>query len=367
MTDIYHSRMTRLRQRMSDTGVDLVVAGPSSHMMWLTGLNPHGDERPVMMMISATSAGFLIPGLNADSARQKTELPFFCWDDANGPNQALDDLLGAVGAKQSGLTIALDETMRTDFSLLLLGTLDRPNHTFLHQTVGYLRGLKDDAEYQALKASALLNDAAVQHGFASLSEGMTEMELQTIIRDYYKANGAAPEFTIVGFGANGAFPHHHTGQTRLERDMAILVDTGCRYQGYPSDMTRCGWFGDPEPEYLKVAGVVEGAVRAAVDAARPGMKASELDKVARDHITQAGYGKEFLHRLGHGVGIDVHEPPYITATSDTILEVGNVFSIEPGIYLKDRFGIRLEDIVIMRENGAEILSNLPRDLVISTG
>ena len=365
MTDLYQSRLTRLRQRMADTGVELVVAGPSSHMMWLTGLSPHGDERPVMLMITAASAGFLIPGLNADSARQKTDLPFFCWDDADGPDQALDDLLSAVDAKRPGLNFALDETMRSDFALLLLGTLDQPKHSFLHQTVGYLRGLKDDAEYQSLKASALLNDAAAKHGFAALREGMTEMDLQTIIRDYYKAHGAVPEFTIVGFGANGAFPHHHTGQTKLQRDMAVLVDTGCRYQGYPSDMTRCGWFGDPDPEFLKVAGVVEGAVQAALVAARPGMKASELDKAARDHITQAGYGKEFLHRLGHGVGIDVHEPPYITATSDSILEVGNVFSIEPGVYLKDRFGIRLEDIVIMRENGAEILSELPRDLVVS--
>jgi Xaa-Pro aminopeptidase len=261
--------------------------------------------------------------------------------------------------------VALDETMRTDFSLLLLDAMNAPKRGFLHDTVGHLRSLKDAEEYAALKECALLNDAAAQHGFAALREGMTELELQTIIRDYYKQHGAVPEFTIIGFGANGAFPHHHTGQTKLENNMAVLIDTGCRYRGYPSDMTRCGWFGDADAGFLKVAEIVEGAVQAAIAAAKPGVKAAEVDKAARDHITQAGYGPQFLHRLGHGLGIDVHEPPYITGSSDVILQEGNVFSIEPGIYLEGRFGVRLEDIVILRADGAEVLSNLSRDLVVT--
>ena len=365
MTDIYADRIARLRARMAETGTDLVAVGPTSHMAWLAGLNPHGDERPVMLLVSATHAGVLMPALNAESSRQMTDLPFQTWEDATGPDAALAQLLADCGATGTGLQVALDEAMRTDFSLLLLDALDGPRRSFTHDTVGYLRARKEEVEADGLRASARLNDAAVQAAWAALKPGMTELDVQAIIRDYYKANGAQPEFTIVGFGANSAYPHHHTGQTRLEPDMAVLIDTGCRLNGYPSDMTRCGWFGTPDPQFLEVAAVVEGAVQAALNAARPGMAAADLDKVARDHIAAAGYGPQFLHRLGHGLGIDVHEPPYISAANPAPLAAGNVFSIEPGIYLDGKFGIRLEDIVILREDGPEIFSGLSRDLVIT--
>ncbi|WP_293572623.1 Xaa-Pro peptidase family protein [Phaeobacter sp.] len=363
----YDARLTRLRQRMTRSHTDLVVLGPSSHMMWLTGVNPHGDERPVLLIISQSHAGFLMPKLNADSARSATNLPFHCWSDDVGPDQALSDLLAACDAQRPGLQVVLDETMRADFALRLLGALDAPQHRFTDDTVGALRAVKEDSEYQSLKAAHLFNDAAVKQAFASLETGMSERDVQAILHSHYKANGAKPEFTIVGFGANGAFPHHHTGDSTLSPGMAVLIDTGCRVQGYPSDMTRCGWFGAPDPAYLDVAQVVEQAVQAALAAARPGAVAADVDRAAREVITAAGYGEHFLHRTGHGLGVDVHEPPYITATSNVVLEEGNVFSIEPGIYLPGHFGVRLEEIVILRQDGAEILSELSRDIAIVSG
>ncbi|ATG36744.1 putative metallopeptidase, family M24 [Phaeobacter piscinae] len=361
-TPPYADRLTRLRHRMTETATDLVVLGPSSHMMWLSGVNPHGDERPVLLMVSQSHAGFLMPGLNADAARTSTDLPFRCWSDDDGPDAALTALLDDCGATAADLSVVLDETMRADFALRVLDAMDAPKRRFTDDTVGLLRAMKDTAEYDALKAAHLLNDAAVTEAFSRLEEGMSELDVQAILHTHYKAHGASAEFTIVGFGANSAFPHHHTGDTKLTRDMAVLIDTGCRLNGYPSDMTRCGWFGTPEAEYEQVFEVVEAAVKAAVQAAKPGVRASEVDRAARETIAAAGYGPQFLHRTGHGLGIDVHEPPYITATSDIELRAGNVFSIEPGIYLKDRFGVRLEEIVILRETGAEILSEMPRDM-----
>ncbi len=135
----------------------------------------------------------------------------------------------------------------------------------------------------------------------------------------------------------------------LKPNDAILLDIGGRKDGYPSDMTRVGTIGKVDPEFDKVHAVVDAAVKAAVAAAKPGVPASVVDKAARDVITAAGYGEFFLHRTGHGLGIDVHEPPYITGTSERLLEEGNVFSIEPGVYLAGRFGIRLEEIVILRK------------------
>ena len=349
---------------MQSTRTDLVVLGPSSHMVWLSGLSPHGDERPVMLFVTQDFAALLMPALNADSSRAVTGLPFYTWTDAEGPAAALAGLLDDADAHRKGLNIGLDETMRADFALLVLDAL--PNvarREFTDPTIGALRAQKDEGEYRALKENALIDDIAMQAGFAACRPGVTELEVVDIINKSFEAQGAQPGFTLVCFGENGAFPHHHSGRRALKPDDTILLDIGGRKDGYPSDMTRVGVIGRVDPEFDKVWGIVDAAVKAAVAAARPGVPASAVDRAARDVITAAGYGEYFLHRTGHGLGIDVHEPPYITATSERILEEGNVFSIEPGVYLQGRFGIRLEEIVILRRDHAEILSGLPRDAV----
>lgn len=358
---IHETRLGRLRALMAETATDLVILGPSTNMLWLTSVDPHGDERPVLTVVSADFAGFLMPALNADMARQHTDLPFFNWADAEGPAEAFSALLDAADAKRPGLSIVLDETMRADFALMVLDALDSPKRRFTADTIGRLRAMKDESEADLLRACARLNDDAVRHAITQLKAGMTELDLQAVLHEYYKAHGAQPEFTIIGFGANGAFPHHHTGDTVLADNMAVLIDTGCRIGGYPSDMTRSFWFGDNEPEeYTTVRRVVNEAVEAAMAAARPGVRACDVDAAARGVIEAAGYGPRFVHRLGHGLGIDVHETPYITATSTGTLEAGNVFSIEPGIYLTGNFGVRLEEIVILRDTGPEIFSGLDR-------
>lgn len=359
MSSLHDQRLAALRRRMSETGTDLVALGPSSHMVYLAGVDPHGDERPVMLLVSQSHAGFLMPALNADSSRQKTHLPFFPWSDDNGPDTALADLLAASGLP-SAPSVVLDETMRADFALLLLDALPGASRRFTDDTVGFLRARKDESEYRLLKASALLNDRAIQAGFDALKEGISELEVAAVIRDVYKTAGAVPVFTSVCFAGNGAFPHHHTGETRLKAGDAVLIDAGGCLDGYPSDMTRVGFFGTPTETFEKVHAIVEGAVAAALAAAKPGVTAGAVDKAARDVITQAGFGDRFPHRTGHGMGIDIHEPPYLTATSDTVLDEGMVFSIEPGIYLPGEFGLRLEDIVILRKDGPEILSDMPR-------
>jgi Xaa-Pro aminopeptidase len=359
-------RLDALRQTMKEQGIDLVALGPNAHLSWLAGLSPHGDERPLLFCVTESYAGFLMPALEAESARQHTDLPFHTWSDDEGPDAAFEDLLQAAGAKDAQ-SIALDETMRADFAALVQERLPQARRQFTESSVGALRMRKSSAEFDVLKKNALVADHAMRTAWDNMAVGMTEQEVVAVIRDAFKDQGATPLFHIVGAGRNGAFPHHQSGQTKLERGDAVVMDLGGGMDGYSSDMTRMAVMGEPPEGYEEVHQVVENAVQAALEAARPGVKAHEVDDAARRVITDAGYGEYFVHRTGHGMGVEVHEPPYITAASQTVLEEDMIFSIEPGIYLPGRFGIRLEDIVILRADGPEVLSGLPRDLKIIAG
>ncbi len=359
-------RMAALRARMKATGTELLALSPGPHMDWLLGFHPHPDERPCLLLITDAAAAWLMPALNAEGMREKTDLPFHPWSDADGPDAALAAALGAVGAADAR-HVALDEAMRADFALLLLDALPGARHSFTAPTLGALRMVKDDAEIAALRDSAALADAAMQALLAAARPGISEAALAEVARSHFIDAGAAPSFWIVGAGGNGAFPHHQAGQRLLERGDAVVVDIGAVKDGFPSDITRMFAVGTPPEGYAEVHAVAEAAVQAAMQAARPGVRARDVDAAARGVIADAGYGQYFVHRTGHGIGIEGHEPPWITSTSDTVLEEGMTFSIEPGIYLPGRFGIRLEEIVVLRADGPEVLSSLPRDLVVVDG
>ena len=364
MTMTVTSRLAAVRERMGETGVDLVALGPGAHMHWLLGFHPHLDERPCLLLIGPEREAFLMPVLNAEGSRTETDIAFHTWSDDQGPDKALADALASIGAG-AAVQVVVDETMRSDSALLVLGALPGARHAFAAETVGWLRMRKTNDEYAALKMNAGINDRAMQKAFAAVRPGMSELDLADVIRSHFLSGGAKPEFAIVGSGPNGAFPHHQTGERAIAPGDAIVVDIGGRKGGFPSDMTRMIVVGQAPDGYRQVHDIVERAVQAALGAARPGVKARDVDAAARGVIDEAGYGDYFVHRTGHGLGIEVHEPPYITATSETVLEEGMVFSIEPGIYLPGRFGIRLEDIVILRADGPEILSELPRTLFVA--
>ena len=354
------ARLKALRHRMATTGTGLVAIAPGSHMDWVLGFHPHPDERPCLLLVGPQKEAFLMPALNAEGIRVFTDITFYTWADDEGPDVALRSALAGIGAQAPSL-VALDETMRADFALMLIDALPADTcRTFTPETLGRLRMRKDDSEYAKLKMNAGIADRAMQAAFAAIRPGMSEKELAAVIRAHFSSEGASPQFWIVGAGGNGAFPHHLASERIIHEGDAVVIDIGGRKHGFPSDITRMALVGLPPAGYDEVHTIVEEAVQAALKAARPGALAREVDVAARKVIADAGYGEYFVHRTGHGMGIDGHEPPYITATSETILEEGMVFSIEPGIYLPGRFGIRLEDIIILRENGPEVLSGLSR-------
>ncbi len=360
------NRLELLRNSMKQEGVDLVVLGPGAHLSWLAGIRPHADERPLLFCVTDSYAGFLMPSLEAQSARQQTDLPFHTWSDEEGPVAALNNCLSAAGATQA-TNIVLDETMRADFAALVQDALPNADRQFTANTVGALRMRKDKSEFDILKRNALSADIAMQAAWSTMRIGMSEQEVAEIVRDSFKQQRAQPLFTIVGTGENGAFPHHHTGTTKLQANDIVVMDIGGGVDGYSSDITRMVAMGQPPADYAKIHTVVEAAVQAAMQAAKPGVKAHTVDDAARQVITDAGYGEYFVHRTGHGMGVEIHEIPYITSSSQTVLEEGMVFSIEPGIYLPGKFGLRLEDIVYLDSDGPVIFSELPRDLKIIDG
>lgn len=357
------TRLDRLRARMRDTGTDLVALAPGAHLRWLLGYAGHPDERACFLLVGPDKAGFVMPALNVEDARQHSDLPMWGWADADGPGAALAAALAETCPRPH--RISLDETMRADHALMLVDALPGAERGFAADTVGALRQRKEAAEIAALRENARIADLAQTAVRAALRPGVTERELAAIARETFLAHGAQPAFASVAIAANGAFAHHHSGDTALRPGDTVLVDIGGTRGGYFSDITRMASLGPPTEGYAEVHAVVEAAVAAALAVIRPGVPGHLVDKAARDVIADAGYGAFFTHRTGHGLGSEIHEPPYMTGTAEFVLEEGMVFTIEPGIYLPGRFGVRLEEVAVVTATGVETLSGLPRDLHVA--
>lgn len=359
------ARRARVTERLAQAGADVLFVSPGDNLRYILGYTPHPDERPCYLALSRDGRGaFLMPSLNESQARAHSDLPILSYTDADGPAQPLARLAAEFGLDRAG-RIAVDDAMRADFLLLLQEQAPRARFFAAGpDVINPVRMCKDAGERELLRRAATLADRAVEAAVASLRPGVTERRIAAAVADAFAANGAEETlFALIAAGANGAFPHHHTSDRPIAPGEPVVIDIGCRLQGYASDITRMAVIGEPPAEYAAVHGAVEAAVRAALAEARPGRRARDVDRAARGVIEASGYGEFFTHRTGHGIGLTGHEAPWITGTSETVLEEGMAFSIEPGIYLPGKFGVRLEEIVVVTAGGCEVLSRLPRDLM----
>ena len=225
--------------------------------------------------------------------------------------------------------------------------------------ISRLRQVKDEQEIAVLRDSCKIAYDTYEYIRPLIKEGMSEFEVAAEMEKYMRIRGASATsfLTIIAFGENTANPHHETSHRKLKKNEAVLLDFGCIYNGYCSDMTRSWWFGDKEPEeYKKIWTITEKAWKAGLAAEKPGMRCQQVDALARGIITDAGYGPYFTHRLGHGVGLEIHEEPCNDQTSEAVMQQGNVLTVEPGIYLPGKFGVRLEETTVITDTGAEILT-----------
>jgi Xaa-Pro aminopeptidase len=225
-----------------------------------------------------------------------------------------------------------------------------------------VRETKEPNEVDALACSAANADEAMSRAIAACRPGVTEFEVAAAASTAFNEAGAEEAWVCVGSGPNGAFPHHVVSRRVLQEGDPVVIDLGAKLESYASDITRMVYVGEPSAQYREIHGTVEAAVQAALAAARPGATCGDVDRAARGVIEDAGYGERFLHRTGHGLGLSTHEAPWIMADEQTPLRAGMVFSIEPGIYLEQHFGVRLEEIVHLTEAGPRILSGMPRSV-----
>ena len=229
-----------------------------------------------------------------------------------------------------------------------------------------MRAVKSLAEQRAVRAAAAANDRVFAEVLKGISPGQTEWDVRNSVRTWADRLGQGEAFdTIACVGRNAAECHHHPDETVLKRGQSLLIDLGVRLDHYCSDMTRSVFCGSPAPLYREILGVVLEANRKAIRAIRPGRRCADIDAVARRHIEKAGYGAHFGHGLGHALGLEIHEPPNFSAACKTELKPGMVLTVEPGIYLPGRLGVRIEDVVLVTRSGCEVLSQTPRELSLS--
>jgi len=265
-----------------------------------------------------------------------------------------------------GKTIGIDEKMQAGFLLELLNLRHSFSFKNISPLIAKLRMIKDDEEINYMKFSSEINDKTMGKVINVIPEMLSERLLAKAVKNIFEREGAdnVSFEPIVAYGANSSNPHHVPDSTNIKDGDAVVLDIGCIKNHYCSDMTRTVFFGNPINTFKKIYEIVLEANLKAIDSVKPGVKACEVDKVAREVITKHGYGDYFIHRTGHGVGIEIHEMPYISSNSDVVLEPGMIISVEPGIYLPNIGGVRIEDLVLVTKKGCKILNHYPKDFTI---
>jgi Xaa-Pro aminopeptidase len=357
-------RLSRLQAGMAEAGVDLVAIAPTPNMHYLLGFAPLADERLCLLLVTPQATRLVAPALTADQIEAHTGMEANRWSDETGPRQALAEATSVLGAT-SGVVLAADAAMRADALLLLQETIGPQRSVSSAEIMAALRMRKSEAEIEALARAAAQADRALMAGANACQPGVTEREVAEKIASYFRQDGAeAVNVTLVASGPNSAFPHHEASDRRLQAGDTIIIDIVATLDGYKSDVTRVVHLGEPSPKVRAVYETVLEANRRGREAAIAGACAGDVDRAARSVIEQAGYGPYFIHRTGHGLGMEMHEPPWISAGGTTVLEPGMVFSVEPGIYLEGRFGVRIEDIVVITEGKCRCLTGLDRALIV---
>jgi len=362
---VYAERLARARARMGELGVDVLLLSTGADLPYLTGYEAMPLERLTMLVVPADAdAVLVIPTLEAPRvAAQPDAFELFSWDETDDPIEIVAGLV--AGIDPGATSAAIGDHTWARFVLDLQRALPEVEFRRATDVTGPLRVVKDAAEIDALRVAAAVVDDVARVMRERPFAGRTELDVhRELVERMLEGGHERANFAIVAAGANAASPHHDPSERVIERDDVVLCDFGGTMRGYCSDITRMFVVGDVDPEVRDAYDVLVAAQEAGVQAATVGTSCEAVDAAARAVIDEAGYGEYFVHRTGHGIGTEAHEDPYVVAGNRTALVAGHAFSVEPGIYLPGRFGLRLEDIVIATDAGPERLNHAARDLAI---
>jgi Xaa-Pro aminopeptidase len=373
-------RVARARERLAELDLDAALLSVGPELPWLTGYTAMPLERLTMLVLPRdpeVEAVLVVPGLEAPRVTPRPGLfALRPWAETEDPVALVADLLRRGRGRARGpRRLAIGDRTWARFVLALQDALPEASFAGTGQVLGPLRARKDAAEVEALRRAAAAVDgiaADLQAGRIDLV-GRTEAEVSAELGHRIVESGHQHvNFAIVAAGENAASPHHEPGERVIRPGEVVLCDFGgtmldAEGVGYCSDITRCVHVGEPPAEVVAAYQVLHEAQQAAVAAATVGTPCAEVDAVARRIIADAGYGDLFIHRTGHGIGVEEHEDPYIVEGNTTPLAVGHAFSIEPGIYVPGRFGLRLEDIVVAAEAEPDPLNRVDHGLAVVDG
>lgn len=360
---VYASRLDRVRAAMTEQGVDVTLVSVGHDLPYLTGYLAMPLERVTMLVLPRDGeATLVVPELEAPRVvEQPGAFTVRPWSETSDPIALIAELAG------SPATAAIGDQMWARFLVELLPALPDTKFRRAVDVIGPLRIVKDEAEIAALQAAADAADrvAAQLHAGEIPLIGRTEAAVSADISQRLIAEGHdVVNFAIVAAGGNAASPHHHAGDRVIAEGDIVLCDFGGTMNGYCSDITRCVHLGPPPADIAEAYAVLQEAQAAAVAAGVVGTPAEEVDRTARRIIGDAGFGQYFIHRTGHGIGMEEHEDPYIVEGNTTPLAAGHAYSVEPGIYVPGRWGMRLEDIVVATDEGPRPLNRAVHDLVV---
>ncbi|GAB4470704.1 MAG: aminopeptidase P family protein [Anaerolineae bacterium] len=362
-----HERLSRLQGELQNLGLDCLTLIAGTNLKYMTGLSFHLMERPVLGLFPARGTPALVlPALEITKleAARLYEITPFTYTDEQGPQEAVRQAV-----------MALPEIQRMGVEYLQMRVLELrlvqhhiPAAAVVDGTpaMDALRLHKGADEIAAMREAVRISQEALRRVVAGVKPGMTEREIAGLLDlAQRQAGGAAEAFeSIVLAGANAANPHGVPGDYRVREGDVLLLDFGTTVGGYVSDITRTFFVGEPGAHAREVYEVVRAANEAGRAKAGPGVPCQEVDRAARQVIEAAGYGRYFIHRTGHGLGMDPHERPYIIEGNEQLLEPGMTFTIEPGIYIPGEIGVRIEDNIVITDDGAESLTTFPRDLMV---
>lgn len=363
-TSVHRDRLTRAAAEAGGRELDAILVTPSSDYLYLLGYAAPPLERLTCLVVRpGASPTLVLPHLEEPLARHELgpladEMDLRTWEETDDPFAVVAQVLGERPGR-----VAVQDQMWARFVLRLRAALDGTDLTEAGPALNALRRTKSAEEIERLRTAAEAADRAMDAITAQKLSGRTEAAVSAQIRELLRAAGHdTADWAIVASGPNAASPHHTPGERLIEEGDSIVLDIGGTANGYASDTSRSAFVGFPPEEFQDLYAVLQEAQAAACDAVRPGIPARDVDRVAREVITDAGYGPLFTHRTGHGIGLETHEEPYLVESNADPLREGDAFSVEPGIYVPDRWGARIEDILVCTADGGERLNRSSRDL-----